>query len=971
MKKSTLLLIFASLLFSYSGLKAQTYADSLLGFDEEEEIAHILSHDVDATELDSYLEAARRKFIDKKYELGFYASPGPILGQRAGTFDCTSGNWDFEDGTLSGWNATGAVTVVNNGIDPYGAYPWVYPGGGNNSAKISSDRNCCKDGRLDRVINVPPTGTTLFNFHFAMSIFNFPHVASQAAKLWVEFYDQNGVKLGCPQYECFYSSDLGAVGVSTFVQTPNPASFYNPQADGDSPGSHPVTYSDWNTVSMDLSGYAGQSITAVFRVEWCGPGPDWAYVLIDIDCPLNSEMAEESCLDPVTATDELCGPANMSSYTWKDSNGSVLSTSRCFTAPQADLYTLECLPQNIECTAASLITMEYRVNPLPVPVVDAENGCIDELVSIGEVGTHQNPIVSWDWLVDGTVAETAPNFTISFPDEGLYDYDLTVVDDKGCSQSISGDLLVYKNPIADFTFTNVCDEETLLASSTADGQGYQISTYSWDYTNDGTDDATGAQLGYEYPSDGQYDLRHTVINEHGCSDEIIQQVTINALPVADFTVDPICYSENNVFANASSVVPVTDDAIVNYDWEFGDGATANTENTSHIYPSEGIYPTELLVTTNKGCQDSITIDAVVYPLPVAQFSATDVCLEFETEFTDLSTVSNNYTNNSVVLWDWDFNDGNSSNVQHPGHFYQNDGTYQVGLSVESNNGCQHDTTIAVVVHPKPVADFSGFDLYGCSPICPSIHSISTINGPSEIWNYYWTLSDGTTYANDMSFSDCFENLGSQTDFYGVELIVESNEGCLDTLNKEDYIEVFHNPIADFYFSPEEPNVMDPEVDFTNTSLYADFYQWTIEYYGQSSDINPTVEFPYEPDSYTTQLIAYTDEGCTDTTVQIVTVLDKIIFYVPNTFTPDGDKFNETFQPVFTHGFDPQSFTLYIFNRWGETVFESHDTTVGWPGTYGLNSRKLVKEGTYVWKIEFKETMSDKRHVHTGHVNVLR
>src|SRR5690554_7601920 len=114
--------------------------------------------------------------------------------------------------------------------------------------------------------------------------------------------------------------------------------------------------------------------------------------------------------------------------------------------------------------------MEYRVNPLPVPVVDAENGCIDELVSIGEVGTHQNPIVSWDWLVDGTVAETAPNFTISFPDEGLYDYDLTVVDDKGCSQSISGDLLVYKNPIADFTFTNVCDEETLLASSTADGQ---------------------------------------------------------------------------------------------------------------------------------------------------------------------------------------------------------------------------------------------------------------------------------------------------------------------------------------------------------------------------------------------------------------------------------------------------------------------------------------------------------------------
>src|SRR5690554_8192141 len=118
---------------------------------------------------------------------------------------------------------------------------------------------------------------------------------------------------------------------------------------------------------------------------------------------------------------------------------------------------------------------------------------------------------------------------------------------------------MYKNTNIESMLTKDRDGETLFASSTADGKGYPISTYSLDYKNGETDDATGAQLGYEYPSDGQYDLRHTVINEHGCSDEIIQQVTINALPVADFTVDPICYSENNVFANASSVVPVTDE----------------------------------------------------------------------------------------------------------------------------------------------------------------------------------------------------------------------------------------------------------------------------------------------------------------------------------------------------------------------------------------------------------------------------
>jgi hypothetical protein len=50
------------------------------------------------------------------------------------------------------------------------------------------------------------------------------------------------------------------------------------------------------------------------------------------------------------------------------------------------------------------------------------------------------------------------------------------------------------------------------------------------------------------------------------------------------------------------------------------------------------------------------------------------------------------------------------------------------------------------------------------------------------------------------------------------------------------------------------------------------------------------------------------------------------------------------------------------------MFESNDTSIGWDGVYG---GKRVKEGTYIWKIEFQETMSDQRHIHSGHVNLLR
>ena len=94
----------------------------------------------------------------------------------------------------------------------------------------------------------------------------------------------------------------------------------------------------------------------------------------------------------------------------------------------------------------------------------------------------------------------------------------------------------------------------------------------------------------------------------------------------------------------------------------------------------------------------------------------------------------------------------------------------------------------------------------------------------------------------------------------------------------------------------------------------------------------------------------------------------MIFYVPNTFTPDFDNFNQTFQPVFTSGFDPFDYTLLIFNRWGEVLFESHNAEVGWDGTYG---GELMQDGTYTWKIEFKTTATDERRMAVGHVNLIK
>ena len=80
--------------------------------------------------------------------------------------------------------------------------------------------------------------------------------------------------------------------------------------------------------------------------------------------------------------------------------------------------------------------------------------------------------------------------------------------------------------------------------------------------------------------------------------------------------------------------------------------------------------------------------------------------------------------------------------------------------------------------------------------------------------------------------------------------------------------------------------------------------------------------------------------------------------------------------MFTSGFDPQDYVLYIFNRWGEIIFESRNPEIGWDGSYGTWDQspkqiELVQDGTYTWKIEFKVSRWDERRVAVGHVNLIR
>ena len=109
-----------------------------------------------------------------------------------------------------------------------------------------------------------------------------------------------------------------------------------------------------------------------------------------------------------------------------------------------------------------------------------------------------------------------------------------------------------------------------------------------------------------------------------------------------------------------------------------------------------------------------------------------------------------------------------------------------------------------------------------------------------------------------------------------------------------------------------------------------------------------------------------NNGCENTITKTAIVTGEYGIYVPNAFTPDFDNLNDGFFPN-GFGISEKNYTFFIFDRWGEIIFESHEKFAPWNGTY---KGKLVQNGVYVWKLLFTD-INGKTHTELGHVSIVK
>ena len=293
------------------------------------------------------------------------------------------------------------------------------------------------------------------------------------------------------------------------------------------------------------------------------------------------------------------------------------------------------------------------------------------------------------------------------------------------------------------------------------------------------------------------------------------------------------------------------------------------------------------------------------------------------------------------------------------------GTYSYTVTGTSAFGCINTDAISVVVSEATTPTFNQNITSGCVPL-----TVEFTNTSPNIASCTWEFGNGTQVTGPGSVSATFD----QASCFDVTLTTTAFNGCVSSYSAIDLICTDALPLASFIQSTAAISELNSTVYFSNTSTGASSYIWN---FGDSTASvfteDPTHTFSTDDlGDFATMLIAISSDGCIDTAYSIVTIYEELIYYIPNTFTPDGNYSNPTFLPIFTSGYDPYDFTLIIYNRWGEVVFESHDVKIGWDGTYGSGGEiESVQDGTYSWKIEFKTTESDERKKFFGHVNVLR
>jgi gliding motility-associated-like protein len=555
------------------------------------------------------------------------------------------------------------------------------------------------------------------------------------------------------------------------------------------------------------------------------------------------------------------GSGAITQFNWSFGDGSPINNQQnpTHTYNQVGTYTVSLSVTDINGCISTKDSLSAVVVPAKLTAnithTGASQSCQPPLNVnfVGAVTGGSSPY-TYLWDLGNSQTSTQANPTNLYSQVGLYTISLIVTDNKGCKDTvIKPNYVSITQTIANFTAPDtVCKFEDIMFSNTSVGG----SNFNWNFGNGQS--STSFEPTFAYQNSGNYTVRLIASSGPGCIDSITKTIHVEHVE-ANFTMNrlKLCHLPDTVVYTNTSTSNVVQWSYFVYlpPIEQPTHSSFNSDSSfTRTFITSGFYNSRLIVTTQKGCKDTLLHpDTVIAYEPKVDFYAVPAggCAPKYTQFFNSS-----YSPASAISsMFWTFGQGDTSSLQNPDSIYFGAvGTYTVCLKITTIDGCSDSLCKDYKLGALQTADFYLDKDTICFGDTVQVIDISTdsLLIDYRLYSFFDKALQTEVFSPKVVFTD--------TGIIKVRLIV-GNNGCFDTLTVDSAVYVsgplgssgvsFNNCLNDrevtlnaliggytrFYWEIQDTNTVIDSVNLTITHVFSDTGKFTVKFYVYNDSTN--------------------------------------------------------------------------------------------------------------------------------------
>lgn len=551
------------------------------------------------------------------------------------------------------------------------------------------------------------------------------------------------------------------------------------------------------------------------------------------------------------------------------------------------------------------------------------------------------------WTDASNGAQLGVGQTVYIPNITQDSVNCAITSSNGCVANLTTQVLPAE-VIGSIVDSNVCaGNQTLLYNLTSFNNS-AVDSVHWS-SSDGYTDTT-FNFNHTFPGPGVYNVELIVQNTANCIDTVTTTIEVFENPIASFGFDDVCLGQTAIFNASSSLLG--NDTITNYWYVNNDTLVGDTVTVNFNGPNN--YQVDLVAITENGCSDTISQQFTVFNNPTANFTIAEACMDDPVLFNNTTASISAFTQ-----FGWYYNNQLLDTTMDLSYIFNTPGSNTMTLvAVDSFSAtvfCDDTISFNFFVHDYPVLAYTADSLV-CEDI-PFVFTNQSFVSTNEPLVYTWEAGGATIGTNeDLSYT--MVNAGA----YQITLTAVSSFGCD---NDTTFTLLVKQTPLEPVLSVTTPDCPGDPIYFSATAEANSVISWVGPNNFISNEFNPML--PIMPNGMGTYIAFVVSEfGCISDTSSIVASIANIgdlnDFDFPNVITANGDNANDILD-IKTYFSSCDEYTLYIFNRWGQLIFEQGQDTDQFEGKDMKGNE--ITEGVLFYKLLFQN------YEKSGYIHLIR